>query len=247
MRHMSMPPPPMTVMPPTQPPAAPSERSALGRVLWFSILQIVGLVAGWAAGFYLFGPLFGSASAMNLGPNPTPADVAKALGPLFQAIVLIVPISAVISIVGLLLLTSGFRGLSKSDSRFSLPSIFMIIMIIGYVLAVVGVVPLVNDIPNLIAQAPTTGNAPSSAFATLLSTLIFSIALIGLGGLLAFIGLIGGMILGLWRVGSKYDETLIKIGAIFIIIPLLNIVAPILILVGVSGARGRLGSQVAGA
>jgi len=182
---------------------------------------------------------------MNLGPNPTPADVAKALGPLFQAITLIIPISAVISLVGMLLLTLGFRGLSRVDARFSLPSMFMIVMIIGFILAVVGVIPLVNDIPNLIAQAPTTPGAPSSAFTTLLSTLIFSIALIGLGGLLSLIGLIGGIILGLWRVGSKYDETVVKIGAIFIIIPLLDIIAPILILVGVSGVRGRLGRQVA--
>ena len=59
-------------------------------------------------------------------------------------------------------------------------------------------------------------------------------------GVLALVGTIGGQILGLWRVGSRYDSTIIKIGAIFVIIPLLNFVAPILILVGAAQARGSL-------
>ena len=54
------------------------------------------------------------------------------------------------------------------------------------------------------------------------------------------VGVIGGQILGLWRVGSRYNETVIKVGAIFTIIPLLNIVAPILVLIGAYQVKGRL-------
>jgi len=61
-----------------------------------------------------------------------------------------------------------------------------------------------------------------------------------IAGILALIGIIGGQILGLWRVGTRYDQTLIKLGAIFTIIPLLNIVAPILVLIGAYEAKGRL-------
>jgi len=52
--------------------------------------------------------------------------------------------------------------------------------------------------------------------------------------------LIGGQILGLWRVGTRYNETTIKVGAIFTIVPLLNIVGPILVLIGALEAKGRL-------
>jgi hypothetical protein len=70
--------------------------------------------------------------------------------------------------------------------------------------------------------------------------LLFSAAIASIGGIVVILGVIIGQILGLWRVGSRYDETTIKIGAIFGIIPLLNFVAPILILVGALQARGRL-------
>jgi hypothetical protein len=60
------------------------------------------------------------------------------------------------------------------------------------------------------------------------------------GALLALIGGVGGLILGVWRIGSKYDETMLKAGAIFIVIPFLNILAPILILLGASSVKGRL-------
>lgn len=241
---MSAPQPPAAVMPPAQPSTSPTEKSALGRVQWFAILQVVGLAAGWVAGIYLYSQVFANIANLNLQPNPTPAQVASALGPLFQSIVYIVPISALIGLFGMVLLTSGFRGLSKVDSRFSVPSIFMIILVVGFVLVIAGVVPFVSNIPALIAQVPTTpGNQPSAALTALITSLLGYLALIFLGGILALIGLIGGMILGLWRVGSKYDETVVKLGAIFVIIPLLNIVAPILILAGVHTIRGRLGAQ----
>jgi hypothetical protein len=48
------------------------------------------------------------------------------------------------------------------------------------------------------------------------------------------------VILGLWRVGTRYDETIIKLGGIFSIIPILNIAAPVLVLVGAHSARNKL-------
>ena len=59
-------------------------------------------------------------------------------------------------------------------------------------------------------------------------------------GIQALVGTVGGQLLGLWRVGSRYNSTIIKVGAIFVIIPLLNFVAPILILIGAYQVRGSL-------
>jgi hypothetical protein len=63
---------------------------------------------------------------------------------------------------------------------------------------------------------------------------------VGIGGLLILVGFVGGQILGLWRAGSRYDQIVIKLGAIFAVAPYLNIAAPVLVLVGSYQAKERL-------
>jgi len=60
-----------------------------------------------------------------------------------------------------------------------------------------------------------------------------------IGGLLSLIGLIGGVILGLWRVGARYSSTAIKIGAIFTFFPLLNCVSMVLVIIDARHAKER--------
>lgn len=238
-----------TQAPPSNTPAAqtvqrqPAEAAGLSKVMWFGIIQIVGIGVGWVISYYLFGTVFTSVSSLGLGPNPTPAQVSAALGPMFQTMTLILPVTIAAELVGLVILTWGLRDLAKVDrDRFSIPSIFMVIMVIGVVVVAAGAIPLLNSIPQIIAQVPTTppsGTLPP-AFAGMIASLFGDIALVVVGGLLALIGVIGGQILGLWRVGARYNETLVKVAAIFSIIPLLNVVAPILVLVGVHEARSRL-------
>ena len=224
---------------------ASQEKSALTKVIWFGVLALVGLVGGWVVTFLILGTVFVSATNLNLPPNPTPAQVGAALGPLFQNFSLLIPSILVIGLAGDALLTMGFRDLAKVDnSKFSLPWKFMIVLIIGLVLLAGGLIPVFNDIPNIIAQAPTGPGAPSAAFFSAISTLIFAALIAVIGGIMALVGTIGGQIIGLWRVGSRYNSTIIKIGAIFVIIPVLNFVAPILILVGAAQARGSLSKPV---
>jgi hypothetical protein len=232
--------PPVGVSP--QPQAQADEKSALQKVIWFGVLQLVGLVAGWVLGFYVFGTVFTTPSTYNLPPNPSPAQVGAALGPLFQGLSLLVPIVAIVQIVAVVVLAMGMRQFRTVDrERFSVPSVLTLLMLAGAIIATVGLVPFFNAIPNIIAQAPSNSSAaPSSAFASAIASLLVDILFLLIGGILGLIGLIGGQILGLWRVGSRYNETIIKLGAIFAVIPLLDIVAPILIIVGAFQAKGRL-------
>jgi hypothetical protein len=217
------------------------ERSALTKVMWFGILGFAGLVGGWVVTFLIFGSIFVTASNLNLPANATPAQAAAALGPIFQNFSLLLPSILVILLIGDVLLMMGFRDLAKVDnSKFSLPWKFMIVLIVGAVLVAGGIIPLFNDIPSIIAQAPTGPGTPSGAFFSAISTLLFAALIAGIGGIMAIVGIIGGQILGLWRLGSRYNSTIIKIGAIFTIIPFLNFVAPILILIGASQTKGRL-------
>jgi len=219
------------------------ERSALTKVMWFGIIELVGIVAGWVAAFYLFSNLFSGTfftSLVNSTGTVTPAQVATAMGPVFTDITYIIPLSLGIELVGLIVLTLGFRGLARVDSqRFHVSTPFMAVLMVGLLLAAGGAVPILTSLPNIIASAPTSGTA-SAAFLNQFGTILAYLGLVLLGGLLSLIGYIGGLILGLWRVGSRYNQTTLKVGAIFQIIPLLNIVAPILIILGANEAKNTL-------
>ncbi len=219
------------------------ERSGLNKVMWFGILQLGGIAAGWSIGFYVFSTLFTTPESLNLPPNPTPHQVSAALGPLFQAITLILPLVLAIQLTALVVLTLGFRDLSRVDrGNFSLPSTLMFVLIAGVAVGAAGAFLLLGGIPGLIAQASLASNGtPSQAFLNAMSSLLFAFLMIGVGGTLGLVGIIGGQILGLWRVGSRYNEIVIKLGAVFAVVPLLNIVAPVLVLAGAYQARNRLG------
>jgi hypothetical protein len=209
--------------------------------MWFGILQLATLVAGWVGGFLIAGVAFGGVTGLNLGPNPTPSQVSAALGPLFRNLLVLVPLVALVQIASVVILFMGFRNLKRADPRFSVPSTLTALLLVGGVVVISGAALLLSDLPNLISQVPSIqGSAITPGLATAIAGVIGYFVLIVIGGLLALVGLIGGQILGLWRAGSKYNETLLKLGAIFAIIPLLNIVAPILVIVGANQAKNRL-------
>jgi Protein of unknown function (DUF973) len=238
----------MTVQGPSfgsAPPASTvqSERSALTKVMWFGIIQLVGLVAGWVIYFYAFGSVFTTFASLGSSNSP-PAQVTAALSSVFQTFTLLMPISLGIELVAIVLLLIGFREFSRVDpSKFSTPSKLTYLLLIGVIIAGAAAVLLFSSFPAIFAQmASSSGSTPSSAFQSAIAGLLTFSLLAFVGGILALIGFVGGQILGLWRVGSKYDETVIKLGSIFVVIPFLNIVAPILILVGASQAKGKLGT-----
>ena len=223
-------------------PASPEERSGLTKLLWFGIIQIVGMVVGWISVFSIFGLQFSNFPGLSRLPrNATQAQVSAALGPFFQNFSLIIPVDIAVGLVAAVVLTMGLRDMSKVDGpKFSVPWKLMLLLMIGSALAGVSGYLIFNALPAIIAQAPTTSRTPSSAFFSAIGSLLLAGLVAAIGGLLALIGLIGGEILGLWRVGAKYDETLLKLGAIFVIIPLLNITAPFLVLIGAYQVKGRL-------
>lgn len=219
----------------------PTEVSALQKMLWFGVLQLAGIVAGWVVGFYVISTAFSGSTMFSLGQNATSAQTSAALGPVFRSVSMIFPIVSAVQIAALLMLTMSFWELKKVDGRFSLPSVLMLALIVGGVLAVAGFEPFFGSLTNILAQAPTpSAPNPSAELTPAIASLLFSLVLLGVGGLLALIGFFGGQMLGLWRAGSRYNETLLKLGAIFAVIPFLNLVAPVLVIVGANQVRNRL-------
>jgi hypothetical protein len=234
--------------------SASEERSALTKVMWFGIIELVGIVGVWVGVYFVFINFFNASLFTSLPTNPTPSQVANALGPIFQDITYIIPIAVGIELVGLVVLTMGFRGLAKVDkARFHISTPFMLVLIFGVLIVAGGAVSLLGNIPNVIANAINSSSCtgggyygysitctPSAAFFNQFSSLFAYVGVILLGGILSLIGYIGGLILGLWRVGSRYNQTTLKLGAIFQIIPLLQIVAPILIILGANEAKNTV-------
>jgi hypothetical protein len=144
---------------------SPEERSGLTKVIWFGILQIVGNVAAFILPFFIFWPLFFSPSSLNIASNATPAQVATALSPMFQNLSLLIGVGLGIGLVGSVILTWSFRDFRRADNpKFNTPWIFMLVLILGTVISAIGLIPLFNSIPNVIAQSPTTSATPSDAF-----------------------------------------------------------------------------------
>ncbi len=81
---------------------------------------------------YLFRAVFSSLASLGPGSNPTPAQFSAALSPLFQGMAYIVPVTAAVEMVAVVVLTSALRDLAKVDrDKFSIPSIFMTVLIVG--------------------------------------------------------------------------------------------------------------------
>ena len=227
--------------PSAQAPAGAFDASALQKMIWFGVLQLAGVVVGWIVSFYLFGTAYSSLTALGTVNSVNSAQMTVAFEPVFRGLPFVIPLVGGVQIVALAILATSFWQLRNIDRKFSVPSIFVIVAMIGGGLAVLGLIPFFASIRNIITQAPAV-SAPgtSVAFSSALDSLIVAFLLLAVGGLLTLIGLIGGQILGLWRAGSRYKETLLKLGAIFAIIPFLSLIAPVLVIVGANQVRNRL-------
>ena len=221
------------------------ESAALSRITWYAIIQIAG-VAGSIVMYFLFIPGFFSkfplASTGTTG-TASASDVASWLQGLFSSLMVVIAVTFAIGLIAILLLLSAFRRLSRLDSpSFSTPATLTILLLVGMVIAGIGLIPLfwmLSSLLSNIVQNPTTYTFAGGQVADLTA----AVALIVIGGILSIIGVIGGEILGLWRVGTRYDSSVIKVSAIFIVIPYLSWVGPILLLVGALDAKNKLGRQ----
>lgn len=142
-------------------------------------------------------------------------------------------VTFILGIVSLVLLLLAFRYLSSADERFKIPYIFVLIELIGTILIFAGFFGILGSaflfagsVSNLIGSAVGLGVLFSAP------TFFGSMIVIVLGAVLSFIGFIVGTLLGLYRVGKRYNDSKISIGAILLIFPLVDIAGLVLIIIG---------------
>jgi hypothetical protein len=176
-------------------------------------------LSGWPAslrdgrwGHYISWNMLTSTNVYNLPPSATPSQVRAAFRPSSKERSSRSPPS---------FLSRGWCAdphlrlppVQKIDStKFSLPSNLLPVLAVGVVVATIGVVPTSYVLPSFIAQAHSRVDA--------FGILPFrnrkrfpNCPRCERRGLLMLVGMIGGLVLGLWRLGERYNETLLKIGA----------------------------------
>ncbi|MFY9716707.1 MAG: DUF973 family protein [Thermoplasmata archaeon] len=201
-----------------------------------AILGIVVQAAFWV-GFLVFYLIFSALSSTVT--SGTPASFPSWITPnTFYLAVALMAGGLVLGILSYIFFFLGFRAVKRGAPDFGAPTTLMVVGLVGYLMAVLGIVVIIGTILSAINSAAAGSVTPGNASLDI-SALLSGIALIGLGAILGLIGVIG-LVLGNWRAGSRYGESTLKVGAILTILPYVSIVGYILLLVGYIKAGTKL-------
>jgi len=204
-----------------------ADREALTYLLWAAIIWL-------CSGAVTLVLLDGTAALYTV--DTTSSGSTFVFHPLFYVVAVA---SGALSIVQVLLLRGSFHRLAPVDPRFSTPSTLALLLIAGFVIVLLGLVPLLQGAQSITGCIASSNNTTLPASCGGIGQALIGIVLVLVGGIIALIGYIG-CLLGIWRFGSRYGNDLFKVGAILLIFPLLNVVGAILILVGASSVRARV-------
>lgn len=125
---------------------------------------------------------------------------------------------------------AGFAKLRLADPTFTVPMSVACVGFAGLLLLSLVFALLVGEIAQIISCGGP--GVATSTCVTLSSVTIDPLVLLG-GLVLAVVGWIG-LIVGIYRIGRRYASTITRVGAILHIVPIANIVAPVLVLIGAS-------------
>jgi hypothetical protein len=137
------------------------------------------------------------------------------------------------------LLLLAFRRLRTVDSRFGTPATLVWLLVIGIVVVWAGLFVVLAGLSSL-HPCNALGSSPATPTSCGVGNgLLAGLVVVGIAGVLALVGFIA-LLIGIWRLGSRFRGDLFKVGAILLIFPVLNFVGAILILVEARRARSAL-------
>ena len=207
----------------------PEEKVALSNIQWFALLSIANAVIGFAS-YALFLP-----GEMSLIGAQSTSNISTVFQTFIQNVIILGTVGAVLMAISYFFLLLGFRSLRSVAIEFTTPSRLTIVALVSISALLLSLFALIASLVPILQSAVNGAALPSGSLANfgLLALVLF---IFGIAGL---VGIIGGVVLGIWRTGSRFDNSLLKAGAIFLIIPFLAIVGPILILVAIHQVRGK--------
>ncbi len=220
---------------PGAPSNGPVERKALTSVQWAAVLALVGAVLS-AVSLVDSGTI--SAFEISTVGSGTTITVSST-GLSILAVISVVGLA--LTIVELLLYRSAFRALTPVDARFSTPAVLVLAFLVAVVLVAVLLVALFAALLQSLSCVGA-GNPLTSACLNVGALVALGVGII----VLAIVALIGyiGLLVGIWRLGTRYGDSMFKVGAVLLIIPLIGIAGAVLILVAARAALRGLGTTV---
>jgi hypothetical protein len=213
-----------------------ADLSAMANVNLAAVLYLVGALLSFAVLFAT--PFYGFLGSYSTTVRGTGTAFALSLTWLY-AILAFSIVGLVITFVELTLFRGAFRTLAAHDSRFSTPATLVVVLLVALVIVVVAAFGIFYLLYQALLCVGTGGTLTTSCFSA--GSFLAILAVLGIAGIAALIGYIG-LLIGIWRLGTRYDEGLFKVGAILVIFPILNLVGAILILVAVRSTRAKLGA-----
>ncbi len=146
-------------------------------------------------------------------------------------------LGAIFGFVGLCFYLIAFRALAPGDGRFKTPATLTLMALISVVLAlglsIALVVVLVQSISCTGAEAAISSTCLNFGALAVLFGLLLVVAIVALIGCI-------GLLIGIWRLGTRFDESGFHVGAILVIFPFVNVLGYVLILLAARSARHRL-------
>lgn len=241
--------------PPPNPPYFPSvvqpaefgdaDRYALNKLNLLAIVLLIGLVTSSTIGIgfdiVFFSSVFRTAGTTTTGTTVNPFASVNFIN-LFLYLILLSLVGVGTELYSFVQMRFALKRLSGVDKpNFGSPSNLILFAILAYPFIFLGLgIEFAGMASFFSTFNPSQPPPPQLPFG--FGYILAGGAVSGISGIIGIIGIIGGAILGLWRIGSRYGENTIKAASILFIIPLANIAAPILLLLGVRSARRKLPS-----
>ncbi len=202
------------------------EERALRSVTWAALIALVGSIVSLVVLF---------SGALTLSVDTTSGGSTSSLGSgaelWLELAVVVIALVFVLAEVGLF--RSAFRTLAPQDPRFRTPASLALLLLIALVL----LLPIYAWTIVLIASVLScTGSASTIPAACVSGALLAAALLLVAVAIAAFVGYVG-LLIGIWRLGSRFQDSRFKVGAVLLIFPLLNLVGAILILLAARAPR----------
>ncbi|MFZ0699353.1 MAG: DUF973 family protein [Thermoplasmata archaeon] len=219
---------------PAPPPPSPEEWPSMERFRTASLLGMIAFLISTASGAVAIVYLRG---ALLLNTTHNTVTISSNVIPLLWFSAGVEAISLAILIGSLYYYRQAFVGLRDRASTFSTPATLAVLAIVGAAILIAGALVEVQYTVGVINCLNQPGGTTNSCVGG--RAVLASLGLVGVAAIVFFIGLLGGLI-GVWRVGVRYQTDLPRIGAVLSIFPYINWIGMLLNYVGAAQIRSRL-------
>jgi Protein of unknown function (DUF973) len=198
------------------------EMKSIGRIKLFSVFSIMGLLLQLVATIILF-------QRFALVSTPIQSRLAPAFPPdIVSELYVLLALGFSTWIAASISLWSSFTTFTKmNQSQFGRPRRFVRVLPLALYMLCVGSVLFLFGSHAVFDEPPAPGGTLSGPNLVPVMNFFVGLAFLGIFSLLGLAGFLGGMVLGLRRMGSHYNERALKYGAILFILPFINLLSPI--------------------